>query len=119
MDNLFNNVNKLCKDIENISNISIIERKDISINYEIPTLLKAINNALLSNEFLSQNAFLHQFDISYNSGLDSNDNLIITTMQRFQMMVLLNRETTIKKKNSKIWKKNQKSFGKFKDKKKE
>jgi len=70
--------------------------------YTRSTLLELINRTLLSNNFLSQNAFLHQFDISYNSGLDSNDDPTITTMQRFQMMILLNRETTTKKEDSKV-----------------
>ena len=70
--------------------------------YTRSTLLELINRSLLSSESLSQNAFLHQFDISYNSGLDSNDDPTITTMQRFQMMVLLNRETTTKKEDSKV-----------------
>ena len=70
--------------------------------YTRSTLLELINRSLLSSDYLSQNAFLHQFDISYNSGLDSNDDPTITTMQRFQMMVLLNRETTTKKEDSKV-----------------
>jgi hypothetical protein len=65
--------------------------------YTRSTLLELINRSLLSSEYLSKNAFLHQFDISYNNG-DSN----FTTMQRFQMMVLLNRETTTKKEDSKV-----------------
>jgi hypothetical protein len=65
--------------------------------YTRSSLLELINRSLLSSGFLSQNAFLHQFDISYNNG-DGN----ITTMQRFQMMVLLNRETTTKKEDSKV-----------------
>lgn len=79
-----------------------IEFGDVSGLYTRSTLLELINRALLSNNFLSNNAFLHQFDISYNSGLDSNSNETVTTMQRFQMMVLLNRETTTKKENSKV-----------------
>lgn len=75
---------------------------DVSGLYTRDTLLQLINRSLLSNIYLSNNTFLHQFDISFNSGLDSNDNTTITTMQRFQMMVLLNRETTTKKENSKV-----------------
>jgi len=75
---------------------------DVSGLYTRLTLLELINRSLLTNTFLSSNTFLHQFDISFNSGLDSNDDTSITTMQRFQMMVLLNRETTIKKENSKV-----------------
>lgn len=75
---------------------------DASGLYTRSTLLELINRSLLSNQFLSNNAFLHQFDISYNSGLDANNNETVTTMQRFQMMILLNRETTTKKENSKV-----------------
>jgi len=75
---------------------------DVSGLYTRSTLLELINRSLLSNNFLSNNAFLHQFDISYNSGLDASSNETITTMQRFQMMILLNRETTVKKENSKV-----------------
>jgi len=68
MDNLFNNVNKLCKDIENISNISIIEQKGISINYEIPTLLKAINK-LLSNDVVGINYYNNNIEYSKNNSI--------------------------------------------------
>lgn len=79
-----------------------VEFGDVSGLYTRSTLLELINRALLSNQFLSNNAFLHQFDISYNSGLDASNNETVTTMQRFQMMILLNRETTTKKENSKV-----------------
>lgn len=79
-----------------------VEFGDVSGLYTRSTLLELINRSLLSNQFLSNNAFLHQFDISYNSGLDASNNETVTTMQRFQMMILLNRETTTKKENSKV-----------------
>ena len=79
-----------------------IDFGDVSGLYTRSTLLELINRSLLSNQFLSNNAFLHQFDISYNSGLDANNNETVTTMQIFQMMILLNRETTTKKENSKV-----------------
>jgi hypothetical protein len=74
-----------------------VEFGDVSGLYTRETLLQLINRSLLSNIYLSNNAFLHQFDISYSDTSDA-----ITTMQRFQMMVLLNRETTVKKENSKV-----------------
>lgn len=87
----------------NILNTIRVEFGDVSGLYTRATLLELINRSLLTNNFLSNGfGFLHQFDISYNSGFDANNNVTFTTMQRFQMMVLLNRETTIKKKNSKI-----------------
>lgn len=73
-----------------------IDFGDASGLYTRGTLLELINRSLLSNEFLSNNSFLHQFDISYN-----NTDGSITTLQRFQMMVLLNRTTTTKQLNSK------------------
>ena len=73
-----------------------VEFGDVSGLYTRATLLELINRSLLSNEFLSSNSFLHQFDISFNNTDDS-----ITTLQRFQMMVLLNRTTTTKQLNSK------------------
>jgi hypothetical protein len=73
-----------------------VEFGDVSGLYTRATLLQLINRALLSNTYLSNNACLHKFDISYN---DAND--AITTLQRFQMTALLNRETTVKKENSK------------------
>lgn len=79
-----------------ILNTIRIEFGDVSGLYTRSTLQELINRSLLSSEFLSNNSFLHEFDISYN-----NTNGSITTLQRFQMMVLLNRETTTKQLNSK------------------
>lgn len=85
-----------------------IEFGDVSGLYTRSTLLELINRSLLSNGFLGNfeedsngqlqgiNSFLHQFDISYN-----NTDGSITTLQRFQMTVLLNRKTTTKQLNSK------------------
>ena len=73
-----------------------IDFGDASGLYTRSTLMELINRSLLSNEFLSSNSFLHQFDISYN-----NTDGSVTTLQRFQMMVLLNRTTTTKELNSK------------------
>lgn len=74
-----------------------VEFGDVSGLYTRATLLQLINRALLSNTYLSNNAFLHQFDISYSDTSDA-----ITTMQRFQMTVLLNRETTVMEENEKV-----------------
>lgn len=64
--------------------------------YTRDTLLQLINTAMLSNEKLSNNSFLHLFNAQF-----ENTDGSITTLQRFQMMMLLNRETTTKKKNAK------------------
>ena len=64
--------------------------------YTRDTLLQLINTAMLSNEKLSNNSFLHLFDAQF-----ENTDGSITTLQRFQMMMLLNRKTTTKKKNAK------------------
>lgn len=69
---------------------------DVSGLYSRGTLLGQINGALLSNQFLSSNASLNQYDISY-ALLDGSYN----TLQRYQLRTRLNRETSVKKKNSK------------------
>ena len=73
-----------------------IEFGDVSGLYTRPTLLEAINRALLQNEFLGINTSLNQYDISY-----SNTDNSVTTLQRYQLRTLLNRETTKKKRNAK------------------
>lgn len=73
-----------------------IEFGDVSGLYTRASILELINRSLLGSNFLSANSYLHQFDISFNTTNDS-----ITTMQRYQMMILLNRETTKKQKDSK------------------
>jgi len=73
-----------------------IEFGDVSGLYTRSTLLEAINRGLTESEFLSSNASLNQYDISF-----SNADTSITTLQRFQMRTLLSRFTTIKKKNKK------------------
>ena len=80
-----------------------VEFGDVSGIYTRDTLLSLINRSLLTNNFFAEGfGYLHQFDISFNSGLNSNNEETITTLQRFQMMVLLNRETTVKKEDSKV-----------------
>ena len=64
--------------------------------YTRETLLQLINTAMLSDENLSNNCFLHLFNAQF-----ENTDGSITTLQRFQMMMLLNREKTTKKKNAK------------------
>lgn len=64
--------------------------------YTRETLLQLINTAMLSNEKLSNNSFLHVFNAAF-----ENTDGSMTTLQRFQMMMLLNRKTTTKKKNAK------------------
>lgn len=73
-----------------------IEFGDVSGLYTRPTLLEAINRSLLNSDFLSSNASLNQYDISFSNADDT-----ITTLQRFQLRTLLSRFTTIKKKNKK------------------
>ena len=64
-----------------------IEFGDVSGLYTRPTLLESINRALLQNEFLGINTSLNQYDISY-----SNTDNSVTTLQRYQLRTLLNRE---------------------------
>ena len=73
-----------------------LEFGDVSGLYTRPTLLESINRSLLTSDFLSSNASLNQYDISYSNADDT-----ITTLQRFQLRTLLSRFTTIKKKNKK------------------
>ena len=73
-----------------------VEFGDVSGLYTRPTLLEAINRSLLNSDFLSSNASLNQYDISFSNADDT-----ITTLQRFQLRTLLSRFTTIKKKNKK------------------
>ena len=69
---------------------------DVSGLYPRDALLQIINRSLLTNSFLSSNASLNQYDISY-AIADGSYN----TLQRFQLRTLLNRETSKKKRNSK------------------
>ena len=69
---------------------------DVSGLYPREALLQIINRSLLTNEFLSSNASLNQYDISY-AIADGSYN----TLQRFQLRTLFNRETTKKKRNAK------------------
>ena len=72
-----------------------LEFGDVSGLYTRPTLLD-LHKRLLTSDFLSSNASLNQYDISYSNADDT-----ITTLQRFQLRTLLSRFTTIKKKNKK------------------
>ena len=73
-----------------------IEFGDVSGLYTRPTLLEAINRSLIDSEFLSTNASLNQYDISFSAALNTT-----VTLQRFQLRTLLSRFTTIKKQNKK------------------
>lgn len=73
-----------------------IEFGDVSGLYTRPTLLEAINRSLTDSEFLSTNASLNQYDISFSTALNTT-----VTLQRFQLRTLLSRFTTIKKQDKK------------------
>lgn len=76
----------------NIIESFVIEFGDVSGLYTRPTLLEAINRALLQSDSLDVNTSLNQYDISY-----SNTDGTITTLQRYQLRTLLNRDTVKKK----------------------
>lgn len=80
----------------NIIESFVIEFGDVSGLYTRPTLLEAINRALLQSDSLDVNTSLNQYDISY-----SNTDGTITTLQRYQLRTLLNRDTVKKKRNAK------------------
>lgn len=91
-----NNYSSATDNSSNILQTITVEFGDVSGLYTRATLLETINRSLTTNIYLSSNASLDKYDISYS---DVSGNIV--TMQRFQLRTLLDRTTSKKQKNSK------------------